>query len=80
VIVLDTNVIAELMRPSPEPRVLAWADRLDPAQVGITTMNQAEILHGIARRVLPSSLPPPWPGAPSWPPATGSISLGPGST
>ena len=47
-IVLDTNVIAELMRPNPEPRVLAWADRLDPAQVGITTMNEAEILHGIA--------------------------------
>lgn len=48
-IVLDTNVIAELMRPRPEPKVLAWADHLDPAAVGITTMNEAEILHGIAR-------------------------------
>ena len=48
-IVLDTNVIAELMRPSPEPKVLAWADRLDPAEVSITTMTEAEILHGIAR-------------------------------
>jgi predicted nucleic acid-binding protein len=48
-ILLDTNVIAELMRPSPEPHVLAWADRLDPLMVGITTMNEAEILHGIAR-------------------------------
>lgn len=46
---LDTNVIAELMRPSPEPKVLAWANRLTPAVVGITTMNEAEILHGIAR-------------------------------
>jgi predicted nucleic acid-binding protein len=49
VIVLDTNLFTELMRPSPEPKVLAWADRLDPAQVGITTMNEEEILQGIAR-------------------------------
>lgn len=25
-ILLDTNVISELMRPQPEPKVLAWAD------------------------------------------------------
>ncbi|MCT0224032.1 type II toxin-antitoxin system VapC family toxin [Synechococcus sp. CS-1328] len=48
-IVLDTNVIAELMKPQPDPVVLAWADGLDPAEVGITAMNEAEILHGIAR-------------------------------
>jgi toxin FitB len=39
VIVLDTNVIVELMRPQQEPAVLAWADGLDPAAVGITAMN-----------------------------------------
>jgi toxin FitB len=49
VIVLDTNVIAELMRPQPEPAVLAWADGLVPAEVGITAMNEAEILHGLTR-------------------------------
>ena len=48
-ILLDTNVISELMRPQPEPRVLAWADRLDPEAVAITAMNEAEILHGLAR-------------------------------
>ncbi|MFM9073513.1 MAG: type II toxin-antitoxin system VapC family toxin [Cyanobium sp.] len=48
-IVLDTNVISELMRPQPEPRVLAWADGLDPEAVAITAMNEAEILHGLAR-------------------------------
>lgn len=48
-IVLDTNVISELMRPQPEPRVLSWADGLDPDGVAITAMNEAEILHGIAR-------------------------------
>jgi predicted nucleic acid-binding protein len=49
VVVLDTNVISELMRPQPEPRVLAWADGLDPEAVAITAMNEAEILHGLAR-------------------------------
>ena len=49
VILLDTNVISELMRPHPEPRVLAWADGLDPKAVAITAMNEAEILHGLAR-------------------------------
>jgi hypothetical protein len=49
VIVLDTNVISELMRPQPEPRVMAWADRLEPEAVAITAMNEAEILHGLAR-------------------------------
>jgi predicted nucleic acid-binding protein len=48
-IVLDTNVIAELMRPRPEPKVVAWADRLAPGTAGLTSMNEAEILHGIAR-------------------------------
>ena len=48
-IVLDTNVISELMRPQPHPQVLAWVDGLDPTRVAITAMNEAEILHGIAR-------------------------------
>jgi len=49
VILLDTNVISELMRPKPDPGVLAWADGLDPEAVAITAMNEAEILHGLAR-------------------------------
>jgi len=49
VIVLDTNVIAELMRPKPSPQVVAWTDGLDPDSVAITAMNEAEILHGLAR-------------------------------
>ena len=48
-ILLDTNVISELMRPKPDPGVLAWADGLDPEAVAITAMNEAEILHGLAR-------------------------------
>ncbi len=48
-ILLDTNVISELMRPQPDPMVLAWANGLDPEAVAITAMNEAEILHGLAR-------------------------------
>lgn len=49
VILLDTNVLSELMRLQPEPRVLAWADGLSPEEAAITAMNEAEILHGLAR-------------------------------
>ena len=48
-ILLDTNVISELTRSRPDPRVLAWADALDHQDVAITVMNEAEILHGLAR-------------------------------
>jgi toxin FitB len=48
VIVLDTNVISELMRPVPHPGVLAWVASQPRAQLYTTYINQAEILHGIA--------------------------------
>lgn len=53
-IVLDTNVLWELMRQQPADAVLAWADQLNTQEVAITAMNEAEILHGIARQ--PDSL------------------------
>ena len=46
-IILDTNVISELMRPAPDGGVTAWIaakDRLDPA---ITTITVAAIRRGI---------------------------------
>ena len=46
---VDSNVIWELMHPQPEPRVLAWANGLNPEAVAITAMNDAEILHGLTR-------------------------------
>ncbi len=51
-IVLDTNVLAELMRPSPEPDVVDWVAAQPPASLFTTTVTQAEVLYGIA--VLPS--------------------------
>jgi predicted nucleic acid-binding protein len=48
VIVLDTNVISELMRPAPHPGVLAWVAAQPRALLHTTHINQAEILFGIA--------------------------------
>ncbi len=46
--ILDTNVIAELMRPTPAPQVLAWVDAQPARDLFITTIPQAEILSGLA--------------------------------
>ena len=48
-ILLDTNVLSELMRPQPDQRVLNWVNDLESADVAISVMNEAEILHGLAR-------------------------------
>ena len=41
-------IVLELMRPEPDTQVLTWANGLDPEDIAITAMNEAEILHGIA--------------------------------
>jgi toxin FitB len=48
VIILDTNVISELMRPEPHPLVLAWTTAQPRDLLYTTRINQAEILYGIA--------------------------------
>ena len=48
-IVLDTNVVSELMRRSPESRVLAWIDLYPASEVMITAVTAAELLYGVAR-------------------------------
>lgn len=48
-IVLDTNILSELMRPAPNPAVVAWLDRQNPGHVATTTITVAEILFGIER-------------------------------
>jgi predicted nucleic acid-binding protein len=50
-IVLDTNVLSELLRPKPEPRVMAWLDEQPRASVFTSAVTQGEILYGI--RLLP---------------------------
>lgn len=46
-IILDTNVVSELMRPSPEPRVLRWFASQSAEDLHVTAVTMAEILYGI---------------------------------
>jgi len=48
-IVLDTNVISELMRPSGDQRVVAWADGLPADELYLTAITAAELRYGVAR-------------------------------
>jgi len=46
-IVLDTNILSELMREHPEPRVFDWVQQQTAANLYTTSITQAEILHGV---------------------------------
>jgi len=46
-IVLDTNVISEIMLPTPSPRVLRWVDQQPPQSIWITSINLYEIRFGL---------------------------------
>ncbi len=48
-IVLDTNVLSEIMRPEPEPRVFIWLESIPASQTAVTAVTVAEILYGIGR-------------------------------
>ncbi len=48
-IILDTNVISELMRPAPHQAVFDWVAAQATTSLYTTSINQAEILAGIAR-------------------------------
>ena len=51
-IVLDTNVLSELMRPAPDGLVVQWMDTQPNASLFTTTVTQAEILYGVS--ILPA--------------------------
>jgi predicted nucleic acid-binding protein len=48
-ILLDTNVLSELIRPEPDEGVTGWLDSLDAAAVATTAITAAELLYGAAR-------------------------------
>lgn len=48
-IVLDTNVVSELMRPSPAPEVVGWVRRQATDELRTTAISVAEIAYGIER-------------------------------
>lgn len=52
-IIVDTNVISELLRPEPEPRVEQWLSEQDGLSVYLTAISEAELRYGLA--VMPAS-------------------------
>jgi len=46
-IVLDTNVVSEPLKPAPNPAVIAWLDAQEPQTLYLTTISLAELLAGI---------------------------------
>jgi predicted nucleic acid-binding protein len=45
-IILDTNVLSELMRPTPHPRVVAWIAKQSATELFTTSITEAEIFYG----------------------------------
>ncbi|MGA9963712.1 MAG: type II toxin-antitoxin system VapC family toxin [Terriglobales bacterium] len=46
-IILDTNVLSELMRLTPAPRVVAWVANKPSTELFTTSITEAEIFYGI---------------------------------
>ena len=46
---LDANVVSEMMRPRPEPRVAAFHDSIAEEGIGLASITVWEILNGIGR-------------------------------
>jgi predicted nucleic acid-binding protein len=51
-IILDTNVLSELMRPKPEARVIAWLDGQPQTSIWTTSVTVFEIRFGL--QVMPA--------------------------
>ncbi len=46
-IILDTNVLSEPLKRSPDAGVLRWLDLQGPSTLYLTTISQAELLAGV---------------------------------
>src|SRR5262245_14640662 len=51
-IVLDTNVLSALMRPTPDRQVIGWLDRQPRSSVWTTTVTVLEVRFGL--QILPA--------------------------
>jgi toxin FitB len=49
VIVVDTNVVSELMRPAPSPQLRDWVSAQSPGELCTTAITVAEIHYGLER-------------------------------
>lgn len=48
-IVVDTNVLSELMRPQPAPQVARWLEATQPNVLALTAISVMEITYGVTR-------------------------------
>ncbi len=46
---IDTNIVSEMMRPRPEPRVAAFLDAIEAEGIGLSSITVWEVLDGIGR-------------------------------
>ncbi|CAN5366884.1 type II toxin-antitoxin system VapC family toxin [soil metagenome] len=46
-IILDTNIISEIMKPTPAANVISWINQQQATQLFITTITIAEIVYGL---------------------------------
>jgi toxin FitB len=46
-ILLDTNVVSELMKPQPSPNVVDWVEKQPAGELFTTAITEAEIFYGI---------------------------------
>lgn len=46
-ILLDTNIISEMMKPCPDTQVMNWLDQQESMQLFISTITIAEIAYGL---------------------------------
>lgn len=53
-IVLDTNVLSETLRPAPEAKVLAWLSNQPRSALFTTTVTRGEVFYGI--QLLPAGV------------------------
>jgi hypothetical protein len=49
VILLDTNVVSEPLKPAPDPKLLAWLAAQSPETLYLSTVTVAEMLAGVER-------------------------------
>jgi predicted nucleic acid-binding protein len=47
-IIVDTNVVSELLRPAPEPRVELWLSAQNGLTIFLTAISEAELRYGVA--------------------------------
>src|SRR5712691_3036702 len=47
-VILDTNVVSETMKPEPSHNVMKWLSERHPSEVFLTAITEAEVLTGIA--------------------------------